>query len=128
MSHRQHGGRRQERVDPRELQLVYENCTRQEQAAVENLYKGKWGVRSIAQSDHPTSCALLQLAPDWSTAPMQVNNLDIRPDALQRHLGQLFTAEVWQDDEMIKTKGELNASKDKMDDIPLQYVARWPLL
>lgn len=40
------GGQQHERVDPRELQLVYESSSRQEQDAVEALYKGKWGVRT----------------------------------------------------------------------------------
>lgn len=51
-----------------------------------------------------------------------MNNTDIPPDALQLHLDKLFTVSIWQDDDLIETKKQLNLTKDKMDDIPLQYV------
>lgn len=49
-----------------------------------------------------------------------MNNTDIPPDALQRYADKLFKVGPWQDDELIETKTELNKTKDKMDDIPLQ--------
>jgi hypothetical protein len=124
MAHRPHGGRRHERVDPRELQLVYEQCTQQEQLVVDNLFKGKWGVRCSDQARPSFRPDAAHVCTGPIAAVAQVNNLDIAPDALSKHIGGLFTADVWQDDDLIKTKNELNASKNKMDDIPLQCATR----
>ena len=124
MSFRGRGGGRgrgpqHPRVDARELQLVYESCNKQEQKAVEILYKGKWGVRLPA---HPCSRHDTHRHRAATSIQLQVNNTEIPPDALQCHLDKLFTASVWHDDDLIETKKQLNMTKDKMDDIPLQYV------
>jgi hypothetical protein len=49
-----------------------------------------------------------------------VDNTGLRPDAFEVHLPQLFKAEIWQDKGLMRVKTELNATKNKMDDMRIE--------